>query len=302
MSTFSSIELCNGISLEDFLIAHTELLREIGEPTLSKFKSYGDFYKYIHYGSGSFYELSDQLLCYRKCDKLNMSYGNIEKLLKGKYLRHSNWSLYHYFENPEIDFRCLDFSFSDLSGSVMCGIDLSCSNFFGTLFVGSYFKGAKLTNCKISSDTDFRCACFVDTIDPPLIPMACPSEGSFIGWKRVGKYIVKLQIPDDAKRSSATSEKCRCDKALVLGIYNLNGLDSGLSEVYSPKRQNFFGNVITEPITYTVGEIVYPDSFDENRWDECSNGIHFFVDRRSAEQYSDGLREVKEDEGGQLHE
>ena len=33
---------------------------------------------------------------------------------------------------------------------------------------------------------------------------------------------------------------------------------------------------------YTVGEIVKADSWDENRWNECSHGIHFFIDRQSA--------------------
>lgn len=37
--------------------------------------------------------------------------------------------------------------------------------------------------------------------------------------------------------------------------------------------------------TYKVGEVVYPDSFDENRWCECSNGIHFFVDKKDAIDY-----------------
>ena len=37
--------------------------------------------------------------------------------------------------------------------------------------------------------------------------------------------------------------------------------------------------------TYKVGEVVYPDFFDENRWCECSNGIHFFVDKKDAIDY-----------------
>ena len=36
---------------------------------------------------------------------------------------------------------------------------------------------------------------------------------------------------------------------------------------------------------YKVGEMVYPDRFDDNRWDECSNGIHFFITKQEAIDY-----------------
>lgn len=29
--------------------------------------------------------------------------------------------------------------------------------------------------------------------------MACPTDGSFIGWKKASGYVVKLQIPEDAR-------------------------------------------------------------------------------------------------------
>ena len=38
-------------------------------------------------------------------------------------------------------------------------------------------------------------------------------------------------------------------------------------------------------VTYVVGEMVYPDSFDENRWNECSHGIHFFINKQNAIDY-----------------
>ena len=36
---------------------------------------------------------------------------------------------------------------------------------------------------------------------------------------------------------------------------------------------------------YRVGETVRPDKWDENRFNECSNGIHFFITRIEAENY-----------------
>ena len=110
----------------------------------------------------------------------------------------------------------------------------------------------------------------------PFVPYACPSDGAFIGWKKVNNCLVMLEIPEDARRCSCTSQKCRCDKAKVLGITNLDTNES-ISEIkntsYSPA------------VTYVVGKMVYPDSFDENRWKECSHGIHFFINKQNAIDY-----------------
>ena len=36
---------------------------------------------------------------------------------------------------------------------------------------------------------------------------------------------------------------------------------------------------------YRVGEFVEVDNFDEDRWNECSTGIHFFITRQEAVEY-----------------
>jgi hypothetical protein len=105
--------------------------------------------------------------------------------------------------------------------------------------------------------------------------MACPREGSFVAWKKVNNKLVKLEIPADAKRSSATSNKCRCDKAKVLEITDLDGTNP-INEVINLH----FGKTI-----YRVNEMVYPDCFDDNRWRECSHGIHFFIKKIDAIMY-----------------
>ena len=133
------------------------------------------------------------------------------------------------------------------------------------------------------SNADLRC---VDLSNANLIgvktdhstaffALQCPEEGSFIGYKKVGDKIVKLLIPEDAKRSSATSRKCRCSKAIVLSITSLDGKES-FDEVI---------NTNYNKTIYKVGEEVLPDSFDEDRWNECSNGIHFFITRAEAVNY-----------------
>ena len=98
----------------------------------------------------------------------------------------------------------------------------------------------------------------------------CPDEGEFIAWKKCkNNVIVKLLIPEDAKRSSATTRKCRSDKAVVLDVF---GAEIGIS-----KHDSKF--------TYKKGETVSVNNFDEDRWNWCSAGIHFFITRKEAEVY-----------------
>lgn len=106
--------------------------------------------------------------------------------------------------------------------------------------------------------------------------MACPTDGSFIGWKKASDYVVKLQIPEDARRSFAGGEKCRCDKAYVVEIQNADGTKADIETIHSDHDANF---------VYTVGATVAVSDFDGDRWNECAPGIHFFIDRRAAVEY-----------------
>ena len=108
-----------------------------------------------------------------------------------------------------------------------------------------------------------------------LLPQ-CPSEGSFIAWKKAGGYIVKLLVCEDAKRSSATTLKCRCSKATVLAIENCDGTKADVNSVLSNHDNSFI---------YTIGETIEVKDFDEDRFKECSTGIHFFIAREMAVKY-----------------
>lgn len=87
---------------------------------------------------------------------------------------------------------------------------------------------------------------------------------------------VKLQIPEDARRSYAGGEKCRCDKAYVAEIQNADGTKADIETIHSNRDNNF---------VYTVGTTVEVPDFDDDRWNECAPGIHFFIDRRAAVEY-----------------
>ena len=107
--------------------------------------------------------------------------------------------------------------------------------------------------------------------------MVCPEKGSFIGYKKCrDNLIVKLEIPEDALRSSATTRKCRCSKARVLSITNLNGSEVNVEYAISEHDPSFL---------YKVGEVASVNDFDTNRWNECSTGIHFFMTREEAVKY-----------------
>ena len=41
----------------------------------------------------------------------------------------------------------------------------------------------------------------------------------------------------------------------------------------------------TVTIEHRIGKIVSVDNFDDNRWNECSTGIHFFVNKENALNY-----------------
>ena len=168
-----------------------------------------------------------------------------------------------------------DLSWADLSWADLIGANLKEANLKEANLKGAILEGADLTEADITG-ANINWAKLNGAKNIPFIPLSCPSEGAFIGWKKVdGYFLVKIQIPEDARRSSATTRKCRCDKAIVLDITSLDG-ETHFDEVVN---NNY------KATTYKVGEVVYPDSFDENRWNECSHGIHFFVNKQDAIDY-----------------
>ena len=170
----------------------------------------------------------------------------------------------------DADLEDADLSWADLENANLKNAKFKDANLKGAILKGAFLAGAHLNEANLNA------AHLNGAQNIPYIPLACPSEGAFIGWKKVeGKYLVKLQIPEDARRSSATSRKCRCDKAMVLDITSLDG-----NKHYDEVTNNNYKETV-----YKVGEMVYPDSFDENRWNECSHGIHFFINKEDAINY-----------------
>jgi hypothetical protein len=161
---------------------------------------------------------------------------------------------------------------ADLRGANLRDADLRCANLCGANLYGADLRGADLRGANLYG-ADLRGA---NLRDAKGCYLSCPTEGSFIGWKKASGHIVKLRIPEDARRSSATGHKCRCDKAYVMEIQNMDGTKATEDTVRSDHDKDF---------VYTVGATVEVPDFDDNRWSECAPGIHFFIDRRAAVEY-----------------
>ena len=169
--------------------------------------------------------------------------------LKAICLQHIDW----INGNPE-GVRA-NLSGAYLSGANLSEADLSRANLSRANLYGANLSGAKNAELAIAM-----------TVITP--------QGDLIGWKKCravkGFCIVKLHIPSDAKRSSASGRKCRAEYAKVIEVI---GAEKGFSHYDDGKTE------------YIVGAEIRPDKFDENRWDEWSNGIHFFITREEAEAY-----------------
>ena len=160
--------------------------------------------------------------------------------------------------------------FADLMRSILCYADLSNADLSNAHLTKSDLNMAFCNNTNLNNAVGLN--------------DQCPKIGSFIGWKscillkdtETLIYIVKLEIPVDAKRSSSTGKKCRCSKAKVLEIQNLDGTKADIDEVQSWHDPSF---------KYKIGEIVEVPDFNENCWEECTSGIHFFINYRDAINY-----------------
>ncbi len=183
------------------------------------------------------------------------------------------------------DLAGTDLHRANLSGADLSGADLSWANLSGADLSWANLSGADLYRADLSwtnlSGADLHRANLSGTnlswAKNINYPIACPEKGSFIAFKKAsGGFIVELEIPEDAKRCSATTRKCRCSKARVVSITNPDGTETEVTSVASKRDAGF---------VYKVGEVVEVPNFDENRWNECSSGIHFFITRQEAVDY-----------------
>lgn len=152
--------------------------------------------------------------------------------------------------------------------------DLRDTNFMKTSFMKSDFKYCKLQGANFGRS--YATDCTFEDVDfdhaTTGFSSVCPEEGSFIGYIKADKYIVVLEIPDDAERVSNTTHRCSATKAKVIRIENLDGTQSNKTSVMGYKQM------------YTVGETIVAKHFCNDRWLQLNMGITFYMSRQLAEQ------------------
>ena len=150
---------------------------------------------------------------------------------------------------------------ADLCGASLRDADLCGANLYGANLCGANLRGANLYGASLYGAKNSESAIAHTRILP---------EGSLIGWKKCrGGVIVKLRIPEAAKRCHAFGRKCRAEYVEVLEVI---GATVGIS-TYDTKTE------------YKQGVIVSCGTWGEDFTQECSGGIHFFITRIEAEQY-----------------
>ena len=127
---------------------------------------------------------------------------------------------------------------------------------------GANLEGANLYGAHLEGAKNLEMADAITRILP---------DGDLIGYKKCNdNVIVTLQIPAGAKRFNSTGRKCRAEYALVLRV---EGAEFGVTDRHGPRTE------------YRLDQMVHCDHWDDNRWNECSGGIHFFITRWEAENY-----------------
>ncbi len=144
-----------------------------------------------------------------------------------------------------------------LSGACLYGADLSGANLYVANLSGANLSRADLNNAK---EADYALAQTTHV----------PQEGPFWGWKKCKNgVLVKVAIGAKAKRSNGAGRKCRAEYVKTLEVI---GGEVGIS-MHDGKTE------------YRVGQITRCDKWDDDRWNECSGGIHFFLTREEAQAF-----------------
>ena len=229
--------------------------------------------------------------------RADLEYADLEYAdLYGANLRSANLhgaNLYGaYIEGANLsnaDLSIANLEYANLTNANLTNANLTNAELYGANLMDAELRGANLAYAELE-DADLAYANLrnanlrnanlkgadLSCVKNIFFPMACPEKGSFIAFKKAGCYIIELFIPSNANRCSATSRKCRCSKAKVISITTLSGNKTNIAEVHSTYDPNFI---------YKLGEYVEVKNFDDNRWNECSTGIHFFITRQEAVNY-----------------
>ena len=177
-----------------------------------------------------------------------MNKKDLDKILE----EHKKWS-------SGDDGKRADLSHADLHNAVLRHADLSYA-----VLRNADLSCADLRNAVLS---------YADLRYAVLPRFQIPQTGTLEVFKKIEGKIVKLRVPAKAKRMiSLVGRKCRAEYVKVLDI-----------EGGGPVESDGMGNGVKT--VYEIGNMVKPDSYDEDIRVECSHGIHFFLTREEAEEF-----------------
>ena len=184
--------------------------------------------------------------------------------LRGAHLSNANLS--------GADLRGADLSWAHLSNANLSGADLGNANLSGAHLSNANLSGADLGNANLSGADLGNANLSGAEWNYLTVGIHAAPEGALIVWGNKSGRIVKMRIEENTPRSCATTRKMRAARATVLKI--------------STGETEFIHQPATGPATrYAVGEVTECDSWDDDRWNECSDGIHFFLTREEAEAW-----------------
>ena len=217
--------------------------------------------------------------------------------------------------SEQLDLQETIFKELDLSKWDMHNINLRRASFYNCNLMGTNFtdsmmdhvafydceiKNAILANCKLRgasfrgndmegidlSGANIYAAVLEDATNQDKViyneetrwyEMNCPAEGPFIAWKCCTELrVVMMLVPADAKRCMATMETGRVSKVKVLSIKSID----------ESKSYDWAQSTVDPDFYYEVGKWLEPaNGFQEDRWKDSSEGIHFFLDRQQCVDY-----------------
>lgn len=159
----------------------------------------------------------------------------------------------------EADLREVDLYGADLRGANLRGADLREADLYGADLREADLRGANLRGADLY-EVDLHGADFPDY-------KIVPKEGSFIAFTATTKGVVKLLIPEDAKRlAPISSRECRASKVIVL-----EGYPDAIGTIY-------------KDFVYESGKTLEESDFNDDIRNPHSGGIHFFMTRKEAEK------------------
>lgn len=146
----------------------------------------------------------------------NLKYASLDDV--NFYKSDLRWTNFCNASLQHTNLSYTDFREATLNGANICDSNLIHADFGDASLMGTYLAHSNLTKADLQGAnlgwTDLRDCVFYDTDlrdcnfmyanftcskYVPYIPLQCPSDGAFVGWKKVNNVLIKLEIPADAK-------------------------------------------------------------------------------------------------------